>query len=247
MIFGSTAIKRWYPLDYTKEPQDIDIISRIGVSSPGIEYHWADCFQYALDNSFDQKYIDPYLLYTVKVSHLPWEGKNGKWWKHLKDVVFLQEQGCELDMEFHSLLTEEWKKRFGSKNNINLNKTAEKFFNDSVKRKYNHDDLHELFKFGDIPAYKLILKDNNIALPDEKLFTSLSKEDKLRTVVEEIFVIAFERNLSFGEGYKHIVTRISKGWWNLFAILNAKEILDGFKHEKEIYYKLRKELDNGKI
>lgn len=247
MIFGSTAIKHWYPSDYKKEPKDVDILSRVGVNSPGIEYHWADCFQYAFDNSFDQKYMDPYLLYTVKVSHLPWEGKNGKWWKHLSDVIFLQEQGCELDYEFLALLHKEWGKRFGDKSRINLNKTAEKFFNDGMKRKYNHDQLHEYFKFGEVPAYKLILKEDNLALVDKELFDSLSREDQLRTVVEEIFVVAFERGLSFGEGYKHIVTRISKGWWNLFAILNAREILDGFKEEKKVYYNLRRSLDNGKV
>lgn len=242
LIFGSSAILNWFP-DYPSTPKDTDYITnQIRPECQYTEYHWCDALQYVLDNNKDILYVDPDFLYTIKVSHLPWEGKNGKWFKHLKDAVFLQNKGCKLDLYLLEELQKEWCKRFGDKSEINLNKTSEDFFNKYVPRKYSHDFLHEHFKILDKPAYKMIQRNSCDVSVDKNLFDTLTEDQKLYTVLEEMQVIAFERGVSLTQAYKILVTKLSKGWWNLFCIVNAEKVLNGFKEEKLNFKKLQEVL-----
>lgn len=247
LIFGSTALKHWFP-DYEPEPKDIDWLSDLPIetwrSSTGVlnEVHWCEPMRHVLCSNKDKHFVDPNFLYTIKLSHLPWDLKNGKWWKHLKDCVFMQDKGYSYDPFLLYLLEKEWEVRHGSKAHIKLDKPVEDFFNDNVKRKYEHDELHQLFKIGDVPAYSLITPDANSAKVSFRLFDKLDDYTKLCTIAEEVFVTAYERNLSFSEGYKHVVTRLSRGWWNVYCRTHAKDVLDGFKQEKRAYAELRRKL-----
>lgn len=248
LIFGSTAMKHWWD-DYNKVPQDVDWITDVpidnAVDNHGVkhEYHWCEPMKHVLRLNSDKLYVDPNFLYTIKMSHLPWEGRNGKWWKHMADLVFMQEKGCEYDPILLAELELEWSRRFGDKSRINLNKKPEEFFTSKVPRKYDHDEVHKAFKLGSVPAYKLISKNDGTVRVSIQKFYDLTEEQRLHTVLEEIFVTAYERNLAFSEGYKHLIVSLSKGWWNIYARSKASVILKGCKEEKKHFDNVRRKLD----
>lgn len=239
LLIGSQAMKHWW-VDYPSQPKDTDFLVNEHISNtPEIEYFTFDRVNEILAFATGDV-APPDLLYTIKVSHLAWEGDNGKWWKHIKDVVFMQGKGCKLIPEAYQILYEEWRKRFGDKSHISLNKAADMFFKDGRDRKYNHDWLHRYFSIEGNPAYMDILKDGADVLCSQSKFATLSLERQLHTALEECFVVAFERKISFADGYKHLVTRLTKGWYNLFLIENASAILNGFNKEKQEYTNKRR-------
>lgn len=253
LIFGSTAIKHWF-FDYDKTPKDLDYICHClpidYTKQSGVEYHIPTngAFDILAFYNQDRKYVDPDLIYTIKVSHLAWEGKNGKWTKHLKDVVFLQNKGCKLNKVVFDIFYQEWENRFGNKSNISLNKATEMFFKDGVRRDYDHDWLHEYFKIGDVPAYTRAQTNPSSPMMSREIFYSLSKQHQLNCALEEMFVVSFERGVSLFTAYKSLVTKMTKGWFNLFLIQNAEILLDCLTDEKESYRirvdELRKEINN---
>ena len=84
LIFGSTALKYWFP-DFKREPKDLDYISQTKPrpGTKGVEYIWEDSFQYVLENNVDPKYVDPAFLYTIKVAHAAWDVR---WDKTMHDI-----------------------------------------------------------------------------------------------------------------------------------------------------------------
>lgn len=245
LIFGSTAIKFWFP-QYTKIPKDLDyIIECIPKNKePNTEYYKNNATDYILSINTHDTYVDADLLYTIKVSHLAWEPKNGKWFKHVSDVIFLQKMGCKLNHEVYQMLYKEWEILHGSKSHISLNKATEMFFKDGVRRQYDHDWLHDYFKVSVVPAYTRALVSDNSPLMSETKFNTLPHYYQLLCGIEEMFVISYERGITLPDAYKALVTKLSKGFFNLFLIMNAEELLDGLKIEKEYYKLLRRKLDD---
>lgn len=245
LIFGSAAMKYWWP-DYDKSPRDVDYLcdSPVLEKTPGVEYHYALGLGVVFSRNVDDLYVDPDILYTIKVSHLPWEGKNGKWWKHLKDAVFMKNKGCVVVEDVYALLYKEWQKRFGDKSHISLDKATEMFFDDALDRVIDHDKAHELFSIREKPAYTRILPSEDSPMCSKELFLSLSEDDKIYTVLEEMFVVSFERNITLANSYMQLATRMTKGWWNRFLIENAETILDGYEQEKQSYKLKRSKIWN---
>lgn len=228
-IYGSTAIKFWYS-DFKRTPSDLDIISKFKIDiKQNTEIYWIDAFEYLEKNNKHNVYVDPDLLYTIKVSHLSWDIN---WSKHLKDVHFLQSKGCKLNKEFYDLLVKDWNE-LHSKKKINFNKHHKDLFKDSVTRKYQHDDLHELLKLNDEPMYKKILVKPELALCSHKKFTDLPEQRKLELALEEVVVVAYERYILKGYPFKHavvkslkdLITHMTKGWFNLYLIENSSKII----------------------
>lgn len=246
ILTGSQAILHHFP-DYTgiTDKSDIDYIVFSPMKSDmfGVEYLYADCHkiiqEYCSDNI-----LTPDLLYTIKVSHLSWEGKNSKWVKHLRDVQFLKNKGCKLIEPVYNSFYFEWEKRFGSKSHIKLNVSADEFFNSNVTRKYNHDFLHEYYKVLDEPIYKKMLKDGSDVMASIDKFQKLPYNIQLLSCLEEMFVISDERNISLFEAYKKLVTTMTRGYWNRFIIENSSEILDEF-HELKNEYKVKRRKLHG--
>jgi hypothetical protein len=237
LIYGSTAIKHWFP-DYSKSPKDLDIISQDKtLKKEGVEVYWIPEFQYVVDNNKDKTYVDPDLLYTIKVSHAAWDIN---WVKHTKDIHFLQEKGCKLNKELYDLLVSAWTRVHGKKH-FSFNKEHKELFKDSVNRAYNHDDLHEILKLNDVPLYKKILKDNNKALCSYEKFTHLSDKEQFELALEEVVVVAYERYVLPGrlpfkqavpKALQDLITRMTRGWYNLLLIQNSSRII----HMNESYF-----------
>ena len=247
ILFGSTAVVHWFSNSLI-EPNDIDYLVPDNwpySNSDHTEYHKIKFYDQVAEANFHQSVLLPDLLYTIKVSHLPWEGKNGKWWKHLKDAVYLKSHGCKINEEIYALFYEEWEHRFGDKSHITFDKSTEDFFADYVTREYDHDWVHHQFMIGEQPAYKLILKNEASALCSKEKFFDLEFSQQCYTALEEMFVIAFERNISLPDAYKALVTRMTKGWWNRFLIENAATLLNDFTSEKN-RYKLKVNSIKGK-
>jgi hypothetical protein len=237
LIFGSCAVKHWFP-DFREPKGDTDYITPEKLkSNREHEYHWVPSFQYILDYNNDLEYVDPNFLYTIKVSHAAW---NVHWDKSMLDIRFLKSKGCALDKVLYSMLVEEWEIIHGKKK-VNLNKPNEYFFNDAVNRKYDHDQLHEMFKFYDKPLHTKIRKDETKALPDRELFEQLNFEDQVKCALEEIYVIATERFIiphnipkrhAKYKAMKQLVTTMTKGWFNLFLIVNFDFLLYNVEDER---------------
>lgn len=228
LIFGSRAAKHWYP-DFREPKRDTDYISKLKEKTRFVEHHWIDSFQYVLERNSHPVFVDPDFLYTIKVSHAAWDIH---WDKTMLDIKFFKSKGCKLDYVLLDMLYDEWCKIHGNKK-VNLNKYNEEFFTDAVDRKYNHDQLHEHFKFYNEPLHTKIRQDLSKAFPSKKMFFSLKVEEQFKCALEEIYVVATERYiLPKGMPLKHakykamkqLITSMTKGWFNLFLIEQFDEL-----------------------
>lgn len=248
-IFGSTAIAHWFD-DYPNTPKDIDYIADTPFlldipKTSGEEHHVVPTKLFdklELLNNGEKTYLSPDLLYTIKVSHLHWRGNNGKWWKHLKDVVFLQQKGCVIVDDVYDDFYKLWCEKFGDKSNISLKKATENFFNDGVERERNHDWMHQYFKVDEKPAYMYALQSEDSPMMSQYKFSMLPEYHQSLCALEEMFVVSAERKISLPNAYMKLITSMTKGWFPRYMIVNAENLLDGFVKEKEIFKKKYKDL-----
>lgn len=190
--------------------------------------------------------VTPYGIYNIKISHSFW---NVKWAKTTKDILTLQET-CgfrKTDVYLVESLREYWETVHGSKKHIKLDKPTEMFFKDSVKRKYNHDSIHEAIKYHHIPWHEALRTDKSKVYIPRANFESLTYDEKLEVCREEIYVTALERfwigrmldeeedsdrkryKEMFSENYyrealKKLVTTMTKGWFPLFIMENLIDL-----------------------
>lgn len=253
MIYGSTAIKFWFP-DYPHNPNDVDVLSEN--STPDTDVHWHPLLRQVLALNTHNEYLDPNLLYTFKLSHLSYPIK---WDKHMKDVIFLRDKGCVINHEAYKILMEVWEdvhaKKYGSKSRISLNKPSQQLFEDNVVRVCDHDWLHEQFAFNDKPMYHRIQKDEHSALPLQWKWDQLSPDDKMLCALEECFVVSAERfslpgkvrspKLALVAGTKQLITTMTKGWFNLYLKEHFVDIINTphINHYIECILKVRRLVD----
>lgn len=247
MIFGSTAIKYFYP-DF-RDPKDLDLMSE-GESKKGKEYHWIEEFDLLIKLSKNKDYLDPDLMLTLKASHANWD----VWWdKTMFDILFLKEKGHEINYDIYKTLKKAWKNIHGRESAPLINKSKKDFFNDAVKRIYDHDSIHDAISFYEEPLFHRILKSENSVECSLRKFNKLSFDDQIKLAKEEIYVTALERFIipeipgySLGRAYndslKKFVTTMSSGWMSFFLIDNFKFLLyDKFN------YKLKLEQNKHKL
>jgi hypothetical protein len=178
LIFGSCAVKFWFP-DF-RIPNDLDIISP--------NDYWISAFDYLIEHNEHNQYVDPNFLFTIKVSHAAWDIH---WDKTVKDICWLKNKGCQLDKYFYNLLIEDWAKLHGKKK-TKFNVSDEEFFTSKIVRKFDHDFLHSKLAFYDKPLHEKIRRTDTLYC-DETLFNELSFNDQIKCALEEIHVIATER------------------------------------------------------
>ena len=123
----------------------------------------------------------------------------------------------------------------------NLMQSKEDFFDDAVKKKYDHDLLHDLVSkssFDDVPVYTHLLKYEGMAYCCKDKWNALDHSMRIRAVLEEATVIAIERfmipnNWQFIEkkamlkALQKICTTLCSGWFRDFSIDSYKECLEG--------------------
>lgn len=237
MIIGSTAVKHWHP-DF-RVPSDLDIISTEKKMSREVQHYWIPEFEMLLKANKDKEYLDADLVLTLKASHANWAIH---WEKTMFDILFLKKKGHKINRPIYEALVKGWRKIHGKESASLKGRTADQFFDDAVKRKYNHDDLHRWVAYYDKPLYESIQPDPTTVECAEVLFKKLSYEDQIKMAKEEIFVTALERFIipklpySQGRAYnaslKKFVTTMSKNWMSLFLIEN----FDNLKYDRSDDY-----------
>lgn len=225
MIFGSTAIKHFYR-DF-RDPKDLDVMTPDPLMTREEEHYWIPEYEDLIQASNNKKFLDPDLILTLKASHAGW---NIHWQKTMFDILFLKRKGLQINKPLYERLCKAWVKVHGKKSAPLKGKTADEFFDDHVKRKYVHDDIHKAVAYYDEPLYFRILKSEDSVDCSEEKFAALSLEDQVRLAKEEIFVTALERwiipnpKFSAGRAYqaslKKFVTTMSSGWMTYFLIDN---------------------------
>jgi hypothetical protein len=170
------------------------------------------------------------------------------WRKHIEDYFaiknFLEGIGYRPptpeEMKIYEERVLEVNRNYPSR--VNLNMANDAFFDRSaakVSRPYEHDDIHKVVAYYDVPLFEKIKTDPKKALTNRKIFfTQLSLQDRLRTVREECYVIALERYLipanvfddkeKIQEAYlsalEKICTTLTKGHFREFAISHYPEL-----------------------
>lgn len=231
LIYWSTAIKYWYP-DFNRDVKDLDVISNEwDITSRWIEYYRIDEFKYLFNNK-DLKYVDPNLLYTIKLSHLSWDIN---WDKHMHDVIFLKNKWCVVDNVFYDMLIKAWQGIHWNKY-IKMNVKNEDFFKENITRKYNHDWLHEQFAFYDRPLNEKIRENLYSPLCSKLLWDNLLYDDKLKCALEELYVLTAERYIFINNPLpikfakirtlKQMIISTTSWWFNLFLKENFLELLN---------------------
>lgn len=226
MIFGSTALRYWYP--NSRQPRDLDIATQYTSSSPNVEHLWVPSFSHlrAVDG-----YVVPEHLMTIKLAHL---NHDIHWDKHMHDFIFLQRMNVTPDYELLPLLQKDFADYHDRPKRINLNKPLDEFFTPTVTRRYDHDELHELLAHYDRPLHERIRPDLSKAHCSRDLFFALSTTDQWLCALEEAYVIAYERFLSRSYmPFKHakaaalklMITNLTSGWFNQFLIENFSTLL----------------------
>lgn len=255
LITGSLAMSHWFS-DYYREPKDADLLVYGEVNTNlidfgelsverfivgGVENLDYCVFHDLLLANGGELYLNPELLLTLKLSHLNHDLKNDSWMKHYRDCVWLMNKGIKVDLGLFERLYAFWLSYHNDKSYISLNKSANEFF--MSPHNQNHDELHEVFKLGEVPAFSLFLKDGAEVMVDKNKFFALSQENQLCSVVEETFVIAYERNLTISMGLRHLTTRLSKGFWNKFILLNLNEVDKMLNKYRAFFYDCKNKLN----
>lgn len=234
IIIGSHAIKHWFP-DFKRKPVDLDLAS-LDEKRCTKEFdisHLPEIFPYC-----DGDFASPQVLLTLKLSHSFW---NINWIKHSSDILFLQSKGIMPHDDLLQSLYSKWELIHGKKKVPSFAVTKSEFFTQHVSRKIDHDTLHEHLKFGDTPVYKKVLKDGHEVLLDQFKFIDLSREEKINMCREEICVLAVERYPgkshigAYRMATRDLVTRLSKGWFPRFLMLNYLQVSEIPLHYKEYY------------
>ena len=214
-LFGSTLIKKYFP-DF-RNPNDIDWLtsdlSEMKPSSPGEEFYF---MPFAPNRE-----MTPDELYTVKASHAIYDIH---WKKTMADIRFLQKKGCRKVPSLFSDLREFWKQKHGVQKRTDFEVLPGKFFEDRVRRKQEHDSLHE--ELRNPPTYKKFVEEGKVS-PDRDRFYSMSRIERGDAIFEEAYVIAIERfshlpdSAAYGAAQQLLVTRLHPEWL-------ADEIIDGW-------------------
>lgn len=230
-------------------PKDCDVFSpETGLWPDQYDVFWHPTFsEWIPEGSERIATLDE--LYTIKVSHSYWELPNGSWSKHMYDILDLKRAGAKLDLDLHKKLYKVWEETHGKKV-MNLDQDKTEFFDDAVRRIYDHDSLHDSVAFGDRPIYEEILKDGASVDIDSRKLWALPHEQIVKLFIEEICVTALER-IVIPKNYKaspsgayfwalrRTITSLTKGRSARFIVENFEE----FKNPDPGY--VQRHLDNA--
>lgn len=242
ILVGSSAAKVHLP--FFREAKDVDVWCREKIWDVDCSVMPPEIFELMEHGSLVNRCASLNDLLTIKLSHLPYDIF---WHKHLNDYLVFKTHGATVNNGLYEFLQEYWREVHGNKTNLTLYKTKDVFFDDFVKKEYDHDYLHELVAFPHKPVYSVCLKDGQDVMIDKGKFFSLSFEQQVKMFREEINVIACERwliptrdtdKITFREAYStslhKTVTALTKGWASRFMCENIEKFIR--PNRKEVEY-----------
>lgn len=205
-LFGSKLIKKHFS-DF-REPNDTDWVtndqSKMKPSIIGKEEY------YYIPFSPDRE-MTPDEIYTVKVSHAIYDIH---WKKTMSDIRFLQIKGCKIIPDFLQNLRNHWELVHGPQIRTDFEVEPGNFFDDRVRRKLNHDELHKMI--NSTPTYLKII-DNGVN-PNPDKYHKLTEDERKEVLFEEAFVISIERfwtandRMAYQIAQQSLVTRLHPVW-----------------------------------
>lgn len=238
IVIGSRAIAQHFPGELGRVAKDLDfIVSSYDRDRYNRAFPEGDIFSHPSLDDWMPLYASRVAtvdeLYTLKLSHIYWELKNGSWEKHVFDLRFLKRRGGKLIPELHKKLYKVWLEIHGPKR-TNLAMEKEAFFKDAVVRIYDHDSIHDSVAYGETAMYNRILKDGSTVDVDSKKLWSLSFEELVLLFREEVCATALERiviprnyRVSPGAAYRwalrRTITSLTKGKSATFIADNFEE------------------------
>ena len=237
IIVGSHALK-YFGLNRL-EPKDLDVWHSDCINSISVENTRTDAkvmpdYILAMVKTFpdaDMSVATPDSIYTIKLSHAVYDIH---WQKTKLDLLWLKAKGCQVLPELYTALIEHWKHVHDNKNRLSLARTKDEFFDDFVVKKYDHDWLHEMVAYPNVPIYTRVLKAGQEVLISKKKFDRLTPYEQVRLFKEEIAVIASERWITngrfsgswfvaYGKALHKTVVNLTKGWASRFIVENIEQ------------------------
>jgi hypothetical protein len=242
LIIGSVAMKHNFGDEWHRKPKDFDVFTDeldpatfLGDKTDDLrmEPFWHPKLEPFVDDIALAGIATPDELYTIKVSHSQWDLRNGSWEKHIEDAMWLKRRGAQLEWDFYLALMEIWKEVHGPKK-VNLTQDADAFFDDAVKRTYDHDSVHYSVAYGDRPMYETVMDGNAEVAMDMKVIKALPFEEQVKLYREEIYATALERwvipmnyrcspRWAYARALKKTIVSLTKGWSSRFLIENYDE------------------------
>lgn len=123
----------------------------------------------------------------LRASHMFWDIN---WEKHKRQIKSGILDSPERKKLFIDLVSH-WESTHGPRKHSDLSLADADFFNNNVRCPYDHDWLHTLINPD--PTYNKVIKQDGKVTPYEELFDKLLYTEKYSLVVEEIYVMAWER------------------------------------------------------
>ncbi len=243
MLVGSRAMRNYFPDARDPSASDwdhfCDTESEAGIlrathlhtKTPDIKVH--KNFKYLYNAS---QIASPVMQYTIKVSHMFWVPNDHAptWNKHMSDCIFYQRKGIEFDRRDYELLKPVWEEHYNTKK-TNTNQTKQKFFDDAVVRKYDHDSLHLTVSYQTDPLYLYVLKPGSTVDCDWGKFSEMHHDLQIKMIREEIYVTALERliipsdytynaRVAYQWALMKCITSLFKNEWSLWIVLHLDEL-----------------------
>jgi len=263
LLIGSRALDYWHPQpgrvkdnadwDVICTPDDYERVSGVHADRDALSWKWNE---YEFHNSENMANTSVLALYNtadtiegphgirlevcssrglavIKRSHLYRDLKFGV---HIRDYQLLDSGFDEADLRLLRRRTKLTKRQFGDRT-PSLEKTVDDFFDDYVKKEFNHDDLHEIVAHGEVPMYTRMQRDPTVVKCHRDLWDKFTHEEKIQCVQEESYVIALERMLiphklrgrnfpyrmAFAQALERVCTTLCGGFFRDFAIDNWAE------------------------
>ena len=246
MLIGSRAFDFWRPGILRNDKRDWDIITdNPPTTNLFVEVHHPH--EYLSDEFVKKFQTDNFVaiggqsysicslrgLSAIKMSHL---SLDHNWIKHISFFhKYLKEHFNHEDWELvkrREKITLEITKQ----KNPSLMMGNQQFFDDAVKKVYDHDWLHERVAFFDRPLYERLKFSNktDLAWCEKDLWEKFTHQEKMMCVVEETTVIALERFLipgrekyataAYMKALQKVCTSLTSGWFRDFAIWNWADL-----------------------
>lgn len=216
-------------------------------NSKRIELLFADdqpSFQQILNNHTTNENAYLWELYAIKRGHIHIPNKH--WDKHIHDLHYIKALCGSLTDENSSLVKlhkQSTNQRVKHRTPKLIGVTKDDFFDDNVKKFYEHDNIHWSMKHGDKPMFMHMQINPGSVECLKHLWDNFSTQEKDWCVLEEAYVIALEREiiptemgikvgklpfLAFKWALMRICTNLCSGWFRDWAIDNYFRILNQY-------------------
>lgn len=218
IVVGSAAANALLGDDRWRRPKDIDVFTDKDMN---VDAFWSDKL-YAYFEKGEERWATLDELYTIKLSHIFWEGKNDKWGVHAQDLMRLKKEGAKCIDRLYTLLYGVWEGKFGKKR-VDFDMDKRMFFDDGVKRVYDHDSIHRTVAYSaGFPLYESFLMEGEEVKMDMQKVWGAPYETQLQLFREEIYVTALERrmipskfhaspNAAYAYALRKVITSFTKG------------------------------------